>query len=231
MNEIFLKNYVRINEDKGFFGIEGGFGEEKKSMLASDIALMHNKETKRINEAIRNNIDKFVEGKDFIDVKNNSNFLEKIIDYKILNINSLNRSSNVFILSETGYFKLLELMKDRNIENDYILEKYFKSDKYLISSVSRKEIKFKKLLLEMFENIYEIKTQYKILGYKVDFYILELNLVIEFDEERHKYSKEKDDKRQEEIKKEINCEFIRISEFDSNAKVFNKVLRFINKSC
>lgn len=165
MNEIFLKNYVRINEDKGFFGIEGGFGGEKKSMLASDIALMHNKETKRINEAIRNNIDKFVKGKDFIDVKNNSNFLDELIDHEILNVNSINRSSNIFILSERGYLKIIKILEDDISWKIYdsIMDEYFDNRKVIkeISSNNMLDIqnKMDNFLLEQEQFKQEVKGQ------------------------------------------------------------------------
>jgi len=50
----------------------------------------------------------------------------------------------------------------------------------------------------------------KELGYWVDGYDKKNNTVYEFDEEFHKYQTEKDEIRQKEIKKILECKFIRI---------------------
>ena len=50
----------------------------------------------------------------------------------------------------------------------------------------------------------------KELGYWVDGYSKEKNIVIEFDEKNHKYQIEKDTQRQNEITEFLNCEFIRL---------------------
>ena len=57
---------------------------------------------------------------------------------------------------------------------------------------------------------YNILRQYEINGYFLDGYIPELNLVIEVDE-RPKIN-ERDIRRENEIKNELNCEFLRINE-------------------
>ena len=48
--------------------IEGGFGENQKCMLVSDIAMQHEVEIKYINKVINNNISRFGEN-DLIDLK------------------------------------------------------------------------------------------------------------------------------------------------------------------
>jgi len=52
----------------------------------------------------------------------------------------------------------------------------------------------------------------KDLGYWVDGYSKEKNIVFEYDEKHHKYVKEKDAKRQKIIEEHLNCIFIRIME-------------------
>lgn len=76
--------------------------------------------------------------------------------------------------------------------------------KYRYSAINpRFEYKFGDLLRQMFPSEIII-SQYKILTYKIDFFMPELNIIIEYDEEQHKYSKEKDHKRINEIKDELN---------------------------
>lgn len=49
------------------------------------------------------------------------------------------------------------------------------------------------------------------LGYWVDGYDKEKNVVIEYDEPRHKYQREKDEQRQQNITEHLRCTFIRIT--------------------
>lgn len=59
---------------------------------------------------------------------------------------------------------------------------------------------------------YKIIRQYYTIGYLIDGYCKELNLVIEIDEKHHIYKKEKDKERQQNIINELNCVFIRIED-------------------
>lgn len=51
-----------------FTGIEGGFGQGKKAMLVQDVALIHGKELRQINQAINMNRNRFKDGIDIIDL-------------------------------------------------------------------------------------------------------------------------------------------------------------------
>jgi len=65
--------------------------------------------------------------------------------------------------------------------------------------------------LELSNNI-KIIRQYTTCGYIVDGYIDELNLCIEVDENFHKYQQEKDKIRENNIKEELKCKFLRIKD-------------------
>lgn len=76
--------------------------------------------------------------------------------------------------------------------------------KYSYSAMSpRFEFKFENLLREMFPSE-KIFTQYQILNYRIDFFMPDVQIIIEYDEEQHKYSKNKDIQRMKEIKAELN---------------------------
>ena len=64
--------------------------------------------------------------------------------------------------------------------------------------------------IELSNNIKLIR-QYEVLGYFIDGYYRELNIVFEIDEKPK--NKEKDKQREREIKKELNCEFFRIKDY------------------
>ena len=71
-----------------------------------------------------------------------------------------------------------------------------------------------KQILDELEKIYNYKIvrQYKVLGYFLDGYIHELNLAIEIDE-RPKI-RFKDIERESNIRQELNCDFLRIKDYD-----------------
>ncbi|MEM5662274.1 ORF6N domain-containing protein [Bacillus cereus] len=51
-----------------FTGIEGGFSEDKKAMLVKEIAEIHGQPVKEINRRIHDNIERFKNGIDIIDI-------------------------------------------------------------------------------------------------------------------------------------------------------------------
>lgn len=63
--------------------------------------------------------------------------------------------------------------------------------------------------IEQLLNITLIR-QYKVLNYRIDGYDPINNVAYEIDEPEHRYSKEKDKKRQNEIENKLNCKFVRI---------------------
>ena len=77
MNNIMVSDNIKI--ENMIYEIRG-----KKVMLDSDLAKLYNVETKRINEAVKNNIEKFPERYCFKLSDNESdNLLVKIFDQKI----------------------------------------------------------------------------------------------------------------------------------------------------
>jgi len=54
--------------------------------------------------------------------------------------------------------------------------------------------------------------EFKVLGYFVDGYSKEKNVVIEYYEKHHKYQANRDKQRKQEIVNYLNCEFIELNE-------------------
>jgi len=98
-----------------------------------------------------------------------------------------------------------KLLRERAIKR---IEKQKFYDYPLIPCMGKNE----KQIIDNFEKEigYKILRQYQIEGYFIDGYCKELNLAIEVDEDYHKKQKEKDAKRENIIKKVLNCEFVRI---------------------
>lgn len=108
-----------------FTGIEGGFGNDKKAMLVKDIAKIHGKELRQINQAINMNRKRFKNGIDVVDLLNQSDGFRKFAQENGL-IGS-NRTQHVYLLSERGYAKLLKILDDDKAWDiyDQLVDNYF----------------------------------------------------------------------------------------------------------
>lgn len=124
MNSLKILGQEKVGNFE-FTGIEGGFGEGKKSMLVKDIAEIHKRSSKVINQAINMNIKRFRAGVDILDLKA-SNFEVNLIDLGFTH-NAINRSNNIYLLSERGYSKLLKILEDDTAWEiyDQLVDNYF----------------------------------------------------------------------------------------------------------
>lgn len=123
----------------------------------------------------------------------------------------------------TGELSKQDFLKWLDIEGDAIV------------LTSRKEIEFLDVLKEQLAifGITECNRQYSDLecgNYKIDLYIPELNVAIEYDENRHQgYSYEAHELRQQLIEEELGCHFIRVSDDKSHVENSAIVLRELMK--
>lgn len=146
-------NELKVIGKQEFLGvdvpvIEGGFGDNQKVILAKTVAEIHNMELRKVNELIKNNIDEFEENVDIVDLKSNENFAVLAKDNEIYSQNALNASTNIYLLSEQGYFALVSLMrtdKAKEIRKE-LRREYFSMREQL--QTSQKD----KLLLQLFSN-------------------------------------------------------------------------------
>ena len=91
MNNVIIKNDVKI--ENMIYEIRG-----KQVMLDSDLAKLYNVETKRINEAVKNNIEKFPERYCFkLTDDESNNLLVEIFDQKINNYIKIKYIVNAYI--------------------------------------------------------------------------------------------------------------------------------------
>ena len=107
-----------------FTGIGRGFGNDRKAMLVKDIAKIHNRPIKAINQAINMNRKRFKDGIDLLDLKFSSGSIkltELFSKQQIANYN------NIYLLSERGYAKLLKILDDDKAWDiyDQLVDNYF----------------------------------------------------------------------------------------------------------
>lgn len=130
-----------------------------------------------------------------------------------------NRGEN--FLTEQGLSTLIsKTNKISSSDKQFVIEG-FRCSGYNIDliALSRDEIEFLDLLESVLEPFgYNCIRQYNCSNYRTDFYIEDLKVAIEYDENNHNnYSYEKQEGRQREIEKSLGCRFIRVSDKNSHA--------------
>lgn len=93
---------------------------------------------------------------------------------------------------------------------------------------TRFEVSFGNMLREALGELgIEIVEQYNVDGYRIDFYIPQFNLAVEYDEQQHfiTTNHEKDLERQKCIEDKLGCKFIRCDYRDSDIKNVMKVIK------
>ena len=149
--------------------------------------------------------------------------------------NSRNRTCPLYHITKEGFLLLTTSYRGKSV-----LEKKMQilsgTDMVPPSLPERKETEFFLELsqsLKGFEKDLTLYQQYSVLDYKVDGYIKELNLVIEYDESYHIYTEKEDNIRQNQIEKTLNCRFLRLSSEDTNAKniglVFGEMFKIMKE--
>ena len=128
---------------------------------------------------------------------------------------------------------MLLLIKSQ--KNKKSIELYKEMSRLIGSNViqitkTRKELLFEVNLNELLDGISTIIPQYKVLNYRIDFYLPELNIAIEYDEKHHNSKKKSDKDRQNEIEKVLKCDFIRVTE-NCEINGINQIIKLVlNKS-
>lgn len=134
-------NDLIVNGKQNFMGKEipvvlGGFGEGKKCICDKTIAEIHSQPVPEIRRRINDNISRFKESIDFIDLKaivmnnnnivmgeSHNNFLSDL-GYTQMQIS---KAEHIYLLSERGYGKLIKIM-DTDLAweiHDNIMDEYF----------------------------------------------------------------------------------------------------------
>jgi len=144
----------------------------------------------------------FMENQDYTSIKSfavvNNGAKKEIQDYAI----TLDMAIEICMIQKT------------NKKAGEMLNYLIKDIKVLIKhTYSRFEISFGDQLKQTLKPLnIKIETQKSMFNgkYRIDFYLPEFNLAIEYDEGHHKYQQEEDKQREEEIKSCLHCEFIRL---------------------
>lgn len=113
-----LKNVlVQVKGTQEFMGKEipvvlGGFGESQKVVTDKMVAEIHSMETRNVRERITNNIKRFKEDIDFMDLKegaHQTSTLEILLSLGYTK-SAITQAEHIYLLSERGYAKLIKIM-------------------------------------------------------------------------------------------------------------------------
>ena len=172
-NEKLIKN-LEIKGITNFMGMElpniyGGFGQDKKCILAKTVAEIHEVDLKRINQIINRNRTEFEDGVDILDLKqtvtdcNRSENLVNMLTDVGYSSQNIKVSSNIYLLSEQGYMALVMLMRTdkakeirKQLRREYF---YLKEEVQAVTKIAEStEETLKKLNEHRFSNKRTIKT-------------------------------------------------------------------------
>lgn len=153
-----MNNEIKVTGTQKFMGkdipvVLGGFGTDKKCISDKTIAEIHSMQVKHVRERISQNIKRFIENVDYIDLKKRvgeTGTLEllKSIGYAK---QAITQAEHIYILSERGYAKLIKIM-DTDLAweiHDKLIDEYFelREKKANLSELSPE--------LQMFSEIFE----------------------------------------------------------------------------
>lgn len=121
---------IKVVGEQTFIGkripvIEGGFGEGKRCLTDKAIAEIHNQPVGEIRRLINDNLKRFKESVDLIDLKHmGDTHLFINLDFTKAQVGN---SKHIYLLSERGYAKLIKIM-DTDLAweiHDELIDRYF----------------------------------------------------------------------------------------------------------
>ncbi|MEY8356821.1 ORF6N domain-containing protein [Lachnospiraceae bacterium 54-53] len=121
-----------IKGTRKFSGIEipvvlGGFGEDKKCLSDKTIAEIHNMREPDVRRRITDNIKRFKDGVDFIDLKSRASDAQQLLTDIGYTQMQISKAEHIYILSERGYARLIKIM-DTDLAweiHDKLMDEYF----------------------------------------------------------------------------------------------------------
>lgn len=126
-----MENSIAVQGQMEFMGLEipvvyGGFGRNQMCITDKTVAEIHKQRLPKIRQLINNNIKRFKDSIDIIDLK------RVLMEYTLLEQlgyakQSITQAEHIYLLSERGYAKLIKIMDDdKSWEvHDKLVDEYF----------------------------------------------------------------------------------------------------------
>lgn len=145
MNKILVKGTQEFM-DKEIPVVEGGFGEGKRCLTDKTIAEIHSMQPRNVRARITDNLKRFKEDIDVIDLKR-AYATSTLIELGYAK-QSITQAEHIYLLSERGYAKLIKIM-DTDLAweiHDKLIDEYFTMREIINSDEQLKA----QLLLEIY---------------------------------------------------------------------------------
>lgn len=145
MNKILVKGTQEFM-DKEIPVVEGGFGEGKRCLTDKTIAEIHSMQPRNVRARITDNLKRFKEDIDVIDLKRACS-ISTLIELGYAK-QSITQAEHIYLLSERGYAKLIKIM-DTDLAweiHDKLIDEYFTMREIINSDEQLKA----QLLLEIY---------------------------------------------------------------------------------
>lgn len=192
------------------------------------------------------NVLQYVNDRDAISSKVRENQKVKVKNSDVVNNNfrKLNNAGETF-LTENGVVELIQKSLTKSLEFKTKLLNFLYENNYIERKLvlyDRKELIFLDKLeksLKPFDIVgekqYYVKNENGT-NYRIDYYIPELNIAIEYDENGHAdYTYEQHEGRQEYIENKLGCRFVRVTDKESDeyniGKVIKEIFEMDNNKC
>ena len=143
-----------VNGTQNFMGksipvVSGGFGEGKKCMSDKTIAEIHGMREADVRRRITDNITRFKETIDFIDLKNCASDAQQLLISLGYSQMQISKAEHIYILSERGYSKLIKIM-DTDLAweiHDKLMDEYFEMRDTVIPKLAN-ELEYQKVQVQ-----------------------------------------------------------------------------------
>ena len=176
--------------------IVGGFGEDQKVVTDKMVAEIHNMETRNVRARITDNIKRFKESVDFIDLKEGAyqtSTLEILLKLGYTK-SAITQAEHIYLLSERGYAKLIKIM-DTDLAweiHDKLIDEYFQLREVVKQQVRKltplEELRLQYQVLEVHSKEIE-SVREEVTGVREEFQDLKDNMPL-FGEESDKLQAE-----------------------------------------
>lgn len=136
----------------------GGFGKGKKCISDKTIAEIHGMEVKNVRSRISDNITRFQEGIDFIDLKQRACQTATLELLKSIGYSqqSIVQAAHIYILSERGYAKLIKIM-DTDLAweiHDRLIDEYFELREEKKTAAAKKNLSAVNMMVKNITSVY-----------------------------------------------------------------------------
>lgn len=189
------------------------FGQIRTLIIDGEVWYLGNDIAKGLNyRCFKNAVNKHVD-------KNNKKIFDLSTNGGVQNATYIDKKGAYILISDSK----LSTMK---FKKEFLI--FLGLDENKIICNEREEISFINELTIVLKELgfKNLIKQYKCLNYKIDLYLPNENIVIEYDENNHRYySYDNQELRQLRIKNQLRCKFIRVSDKFTNLENIGKVIK------